>query len=138
MAQVYTKVGQNELAVQFCAETMKRQLYFREFEVKDWCINCINLAEYFVKNGYFAQGEYCIFAGIAILPGDLGKKKKLRALLQLNLAKYYLERLVFGVNNHLENLELVPEVVHKKFVEFPELEIKFPTPQQISNINDVE
>ena len=54
MAQVYTKLGQNEKAVQFCAETMKRQLAFREYEVKDWGINCINLAEYFIKNGYFA------------------------------------------------------------------------------------
>jgi UDP-galactopyranose mutase len=54
MAQVFTKMGQNEQAVQFCAETMKRQLTFKEYEVKDWGINCINLAEYFVKNGYFA------------------------------------------------------------------------------------
>ncbi len=62
---------------------MKRQLAFKEYEVKDWGINCINLAEYFIKNGYFAQGEYCLFAGISILPPDLNKKKKLRALLQM-------------------------------------------------------
>ena len=74
-------MGQNELAVQFCAETMKRQLAFKEFEVKDWGINCINLAEYFIKNGYYAYGEYCLFAGIAILPSDLSKKKRLRATL---------------------------------------------------------
>jgi hypothetical protein len=83
-------MGMNEKAVQFCAETMKRQLAFKEFEVKDWGVNCINLAEYFIKNGYFAQGEYCLFAGIAILPHDLSKKKKLRAMLQTQLARYYL------------------------------------------------
>ena len=60
---------------------MKRQLDFKEYEVKDWGINCINLAEYFIKNGYFAQGEYCLFSGIAILPSDLSKKRKLRAML---------------------------------------------------------
>ncbi len=81
MAQVYTKLAQNEKAIMFCAETMKRQLAFKEYEVKDWAINCVNLAEYFVKNGHFAQAEYCLFSGVAILPSDLGKKKKLRATL---------------------------------------------------------
>lgn len=79
LAQVYTKLGQHTRAVGYCAETMKRQLYYKEYEIKDWAINCINLSEYFIKNGYFAQGEYCLFAGITILPSDLGKKKKLRA-----------------------------------------------------------
>lgn len=60
---------------------MKRQLASKEYEVKDWSTNCINLAEYFIKNGYFAQGEYCLFAGIAILPSDQTKKKRLRASL---------------------------------------------------------
>jgi hypothetical protein len=71
--------------------------------VKDWGINCINLAEYFIKTGCLAQGEYCLFAGISLLPHDLSKKKKLRASLQVNLARYYLERLIFGVNNFLNN-----------------------------------
>ena len=33
---------------------------------------------------------------------------------------------------------MIPEVVLKKFVEFPELELKFPNEQQISDINDIE
>ena len=53
--------------------------------------------------------------------------KKLRASLQVALARYYLQRLVFGVNNYLNNQELNPDTVYKKYVEFPELEIKFPT-----------
>ena len=43
----------------------------------------------------------------------------------MQLARYYLERLVFGVNNYLNNQELIPEVVNKTFVEFPELGVKF-------------
>ena len=78
---------------------MKRQLEYKEYEVKDWAINCVNIAEYFIKHGHFAQAEYCLFAGVAILPPDPSKKKKLRATLQMQLARYYLERLVFGVNN---------------------------------------
>lgn len=50
---------------------MQRQLKFKEYEIKDWAINCINLAEYFIKQGNFAQAEYCLFAGINILPSDL-------------------------------------------------------------------
>jgi len=32
---------------------MKRQLTFKEFEVKDWAINSVNIAEYFVRNQHF-------------------------------------------------------------------------------------
>jgi hypothetical protein len=53
----------------------------------------------------------------------------------MQLARYYLERLVFGVNNYLSNKEMVPEIVHKQFVEFPELGIKMP---EIKDINDIE
>ena len=81
MAQVYTKMGENEKAVQNCADTMKRQMTFKEYEIKDWAINCINIAEYFVKNGHFAQAEYCLLSGFAILPEDTSFKKKLRATL---------------------------------------------------------
>lgn len=54
MAQVYTKMGNNDKAVHFCGLTMKRQLTFKEYEIKDFAINCVNLAEYFIKNGYFS------------------------------------------------------------------------------------
>ncbi|CDW81364.1 kif1-binding protein homolog [Stylonychia lemnae] len=135
MAQVYTKLGQNEKAVQFCADTMKRQLAFKEYDVKDWAVNCINLSEYFIKNGHFAQAEYCLFAGVSILPGDLSKKRKLRATLQMQLARYYLERLVFGVQNYVKNNEAIPEIVERQFVLFPELQLKFP---HITDINDIE
>lgn len=53
----------------------------------------------------------------------------------MQIARYYLERLKFGVNNYIHNKELIPEVVHKKFVEFPELSLKFP---EIKDINDIE
>ncbi len=54
LAQVYTKLGDGDRAVQNCADTMKRQLAFKEFEVKDWAINSVNIAEYFVRNQHFA------------------------------------------------------------------------------------
>lgn len=56
----------------------------------------------------------------------------------MQLARYYLERLIFGVNNHLQEKEILKEVVLKKFFEFPELELAFPGEQQICDISDVE
>jgi uncharacterized protein YdaL len=53
----------------------------------------------------------------------------------MQLARYYLERLVFGVNNFVQNKELIPEVVNKKFLEFPDLSLKMP---EIKDINDIE
>ena len=47
---------------------MQRQLATGEYQIKDWAINCINIAEYFVKNAHFAQGEYCLLSGFAVLP----------------------------------------------------------------------
>jgi hypothetical protein len=86
-------MGENEKAVQNCADTMKRQLTFNEYEIKDWGVNCINIAEYFVKNGHFAQAEYCLLSGFAILPEDNTRKKKLRATLQMQLGRYYMDRM---------------------------------------------
>jgi len=40
-----------------------------------------------------------------LLPEDPSKKKKLRATLQMQLGTYYLERLVFGINNFLQQQE---------------------------------
>jgi len=81
LAQVYTKIGNTDLAVQNCADTMKRQLAFKEYEIKDWAVNCVNIAEYFVRKEFFAQAEYCLLSAFAILPDDQTKKKKLRATL---------------------------------------------------------
>ena len=53
MAQAYSKLGENVKAAFYCAETMKRQIESGDFDVKDWAINCINLAEYYTENEYF-------------------------------------------------------------------------------------
>ena len=100
---------------------MKRQLAFNEYLVKDWAVNCINIAEYFVKNGHLAQAEYCLFSALAVLPVDATKKRKLRATLQMQLARYYQERLTVGSANFRDDKHLDLAVVNRQFVEFPEL-----------------
>lgn len=53
----------------------------------------------------------------------------------MQLARYYLERLIFGVNNYLQQRELIADIVHKQFVLFPELAVKWPL---IPDLNDLE
>jgi KIF-binding protein len=120
-------MGENEKAVQNCADTMKRQLTFKEYEIKDWAVNCINIAEYFVKNGHLAQAEYCLLSGFAILPEDNTRKKKLRATLQMQLGRYYMERMAIQAALFRESQTLDQDKALKKFVEFPELSVKFPS-----------
>ena len=100
---------------------MLRQIVTGEYELKDWAINCVNIAEYFIKNGHLAQAEYCLLSALAIMPTDLTQKKKLRATLQMQLARYYLERLTVGSAFFREGIKMDREKLSKKFVDFPPL-----------------
>ena len=104
---------------------MKRQLETKEYGIKDWAVNSISLAEYFIENNHLAQAEYCLFAGINVLPPP-DKKRKLRATMQMQLGRYYLYRLRFGVDNLKSGQKIAEDAalferVHAKFVEFPSL-----------------
>lgn len=46
-----------------------------------------------------------------------------------------MERLIFGVQNYLQDKEVIPEIVGRQFVLFPETLIKFPI---IPDLNDIE
>ena len=105
---------------------MQRQLEENEYQIKDWCVNAVNLAEYFMNNQYLAQAEYCLFAAQAILPIELSKKRKLRATIQMQLGKYYLEKLIFGVSAFLQQADANLEKANQCFYEFKELNLKWP------------
>jgi len=117
---------------------MKRQLEAESYQVRDWIVNNINLAEYFTTNGHFAQAEHCLQAAFTVLPIDLGKKKKLRATLQMQMGRYYKNRLIFHVDNFLQSKELINDVVHKKFVEYDTLKLKWPQIKDIENIEEAK
>ena len=61
-------------------------------------------------------------AALSILPTDLTVRKKLRATLQMQLARYYLERLCIGSTLQTDGKKLDMSVVKKKFVDFPPLQ----------------
>ena len=75
---------------------------------------------------------------MALLPKETDKKKKLKATLQMQLGRYYLERLVFGVNALRENRTVIPEIVQKKFVEFTQLNPHFPEIKDLKDIEDAK
>jgi hypothetical protein len=79
-----------------------------------------------------------LFSGFAILPSDLTKKRKLRATLQMQLGRYYLQRLIFGITNYKEEANLMKEIIDKKFVEFPELNLKYPQIEDFKSIDDAK
>ena len=78
---------------------MKRQLETNEHEPKDWGVNCINLAEYFLENNHFSQAEYCLHAGLLVIPEETKDVSllELRASLQMQLGRFYGYRLRQGV-----------------------------------------
>jgi len=142
MAQVYTKLEKNEKAVTYCAQTVKRQLETKDYDVKDWATNWVNLAEYFIENNHFSQAEYCLFAGISILPlpNSSEEDQELRAMMQSQIGRYYLQRMKFGIDLFQKGVTIgtggpLFDTVHKKFIDFPSLDLKWP---QITDVSDIE
>lgn len=65
---------------------------------------------------------------------------ELRATMQAQIGKYYLQRLKFGVELFQKGLTIgtsgpLFDTVHKKFIEFPSLNLKWP---EITDIGDIE
>lgn len=124
---------------------MKRQLETKEYEVKDWAINCINLADYFVEMNNFAQAEYSLFCGLDVLPSDPKNddEKELRASVQMQLGQYYLHRLKVGVEMMAQGLAIgtdgpLYDDMHTKFILFPTLNVKFPEIKDIKDLADAK
>jgi hypothetical protein len=140
IAQAYTKLGYKNKAIKYCAITLKRQIEYNEYDLKDSIINCINLADFFIENQFFAQSEYILIAALSLLPDDLQKKKKLRANIQMQLGRYFAERIKFSVQQTKEQLwisesEELYMKVNKRIIIFNNLNIKWP---KIEDIRDIE
>ena len=54
LAQVYSQKGDIEQGILYCSQTMTRQMANKTFQTKDFCVNCLNLANYFVLQKNFA------------------------------------------------------------------------------------
>ena len=78
--------------MEYCGLTMKRQLYMKEYEVKDWVQNAVGLAEAYLSKERFSQAEYLLYAAYHIIP-DEGKEAEKwaeqKAMVQRQLGTYY-------------------------------------------------
>lgn len=139
-AQAFTKLGFRKKAIKYCSMTLKRQIELNEYDLKDTIVNCINLSEFYTENQHFAQAEYVLIAANALLPEDAAKKKKIRAMVQMHLGKYFFERLKFAVRQTKEQIwisenEELFGIVNKRIVTFNNMNILWP---RIEDIRDIE
>lgn len=126
MAQAYTKANLKYKAAEYCGDTLKRQFERNEYELKDWCVNCMSLTDYFIEHRQFAQAQYILAAGMSVIPE--GKKKKLRASFHMALGRYLLEFLKFAVEKYRLGQSEEPILkteINKKTLEFNGVGVKF-------------
>lgn len=152
-AQSYTRLNFKKKGVYYCCQTLKRQIDSKSFiiNLKDSVINCINLSDFFLENQNFAQAEYLLLSALSLLPDEednknsikkaKGKKRKLRAQVQIQLGKCYLERLKFSkyqVKEQIfisENNEL-NETINKRVCMFSSINVTWPKITDIKNKQD--
>jgi hypothetical protein len=142
-AQAFTKLGFRKKAIKYCSLILKRQIEFNEFDLKDALVNCVNLSDFYMENQHFAQAEYILISAMSLLPDDVNKKKKLRAAIQNQLGKYFLERLKFAVlrlkdNNLISDNDNIFNIVNKKIFTFNTLNIVWPQIKDVVNIEEAK
>ena len=143
-AQAFTKLNFRKKAIHFCSVTLKRQIENNEYDLKDAVNNCINLSDFYLETQNFAQTEYILKCALSLLPQDKTQKKKLRASVQAQLGKYYLERLKLALllarkNTSIANEKNLEELVNKKQFLINNLtNIEFPKIKDIQNLEDAK
>lgn len=142
-AQSYAKLDFKKKGIYFCCMTLKRQVDTDNYDLKDAIINCINLSEFFVESENFAQAEYLLLAGLSLLPEDLKRKKKLRARVQMQLGKVYLERLKFAQQQVKDQVwisdnEQLFNKVNKRVCVFSKINVAWPKVIDIRNKEDAK
>ena len=67
LAQVYEKMGNANLAGEFCHVTLKRQLELNEYQPLDWCSNAATLSHHYVVKGMFSDAKEHLCAARFVL-----------------------------------------------------------------------
>ena len=143
-AQAFTKLNFRKKAIHFCSVTLKRQIENDEYDLKDAVNNCINLSDFYLESQNFAQTEYILRCALSLIPKDKTQKKKLRASVQAQLGKYYLERLKLALllmrkNTSISNEKNLEELLNKKkFVIENMKEIQFPEIKDVHNLEEAK
>ena len=142
-AQAFTKLGFRKKAIHFCSLTLTRQIEYNEYDLKDAVNNCINLSDFYMETQNFAQVEYILQCAMSLLPKDLEVKKKLRASVQAQLGKYYLERLKLALLLKRKEVTISKEENLKKLLNAQKfiikiLDIKFPEIKDVTTLEEAK
>ena len=143
-AQAFTKLNFRKKAILFCSTTLKRQIEYNEYDLKDAVNNCMNLSDFYLESQNFAQTEYLLKCALELIPKNLNEKKKLRASVQSQLGKYYLERLKLALLLRRKNAKIseeknLYELLNKKHFEINVLkDIKFPEIKDVENLEEAK
>ena len=142
-AQAFTKLGFRKKAIHYCSLTLKRQIEYNEYDLKDAVNNCINISDFYLENQNFAQTEYILFCALSLLPKDLELKKKLRASVQAQLGKYYLERLKLALLLKRKEAKISEEENLKKLLNsqkfiIKNLDVKFPEIKDVTTLEEAK
>ena len=142
-AQAFTKLGFRKKAIKYCSLILKRQIEFNDFDLKDTFVNFINLSDFYMENQHYAQAEYILISAMSLIPEDISEEPRLRAALQIQLGKYFLERLKFAViilkdNNLISDNDDIFNIVNKKIFTFNNLNIAWPQIKDVVNIEQAK
>lgn len=137
LAQCHAKTGNKETAARYCGETMKRQLYSGDYLPKDWAINTVNLADYYVENHYYNQAFYTLQCGFQVIP--VGKKRKLRATLHMQTGRCLAALMEHAVSISTQQTQISPQITSQVLL-FEPLSVPWPSlnpPQDLNSAKDL-
>jgi len=92
-AQLYGLLKDSEKSSKYCEKTLQLQLELKkEFNIKEWCNNCLSLASYYFENeNNYDYPKQCFLASLLISNNeqDDDVKKELQANVYLLMGKYF-------------------------------------------------
>lgn len=142
LAQAYVKLDHRELGAHYSGLTMQRQFETKTYELKDFCVNCISLSEYYYGCRNFRQAQYLILAAQEIIPADR-KKRKLRATLQMSLGRMLMEYMKISVRVISEEqqeseAQSLDQLYNKMIIKFQGLNLEIPPVKVCQTVDDVK
>jgi hypothetical protein len=137
LAQCHAKTGNKETAARYCGETMKRQLFSGDYLPKDWAINTVNLADYYVENNYYNQAYYTLQCGFQVIPKE--KKRKLRATLHMQTGRCLAALMEHAVSISTQQVQISPQIASQVLL-FEPLSVPWPSlvpPQDLNSAKEL-
>jgi len=60
LAQIYNSMGEAAKSAKYCHVTLARQMNSKQYDPKDWSLNCATLSQYYVTQDNYKFARYCL------------------------------------------------------------------------------